>query len=227
MCCTVLCLATLAWGIDVGWQRLPDGEMEYIIQIEPHVLEALRGGEEIESDIPPALRGVRRYRIRVGTDELPREGQLEPGPELSPGPGGWPPGAGAVTETGPARPGDSGADFPWSQVPQTLPPSTDVRPVGDFREKAAGFVEGQVAAESPPTTDQETEEEPEETEAAKPWLPLTVAWMAAFGSFGGMVFAGWIAWDYRRQYRALLHRMIEGGEGPAATDDTWTSATGL
>ena len=87
---SLVCLVTLTLGMDAGWRQLPDGGMEYIIQIEPHVLEALRGGEEIESDIPPALRGVRRYRIRVGTDELPREGKLEPGPELSPGPGGWP-----------------------------------------------------------------------------------------------------------------------------------------
>lgn len=220
MCCTVLCLATLAWGIEVGWQRLPDGQMEYIIQIEPHVLEALRGGEEIVSDIPPGLRGVRSYRIRVGTDEVPREGRLEPKPVS------WPPGGGAGTEAGPAQPGHGGADVPWARAPQTLPQSTDVKPVQDFREKTAGFVDPQPAEDKPPAADQDTEQ-PEKTEPAKPWLPLTVAWLAASGCFGGMLFAGWIAFDYRRQYRALLDRMIEGGEARVATDATSAPETGL
>jgi len=247
MCCTVLCLATLAWGIEVGWQRSPDGHMEYIIQIEPHVLEALRGGEEIVSDIPPGLMGVRSYRIRVGTDEVPREGRLEPEP------GGWPPGDGPDMETGPARPGYSSTDLPWAHAPQILPPATDVKPVQDFREKTLGcgrspdrataveggrspapniektaeFVEPQLAEEKPPAADQDTEQ-PEEAEAAKkPWLPLTAAWLAACGCFGGMLFAGWIACDYRRQYRALLQRMIEGGESGVPPEATCAPETGL
>ncbi len=34
-----LWVATAAVGIDVGWQRLPEGGMQYIIQLDPHTLE--------------------------------------------------------------------------------------------------------------------------------------------------------------------------------------------
>lgn len=68
-----LALATV--GVDFGWRPTPEGEVEYIIQIEPEVLDAvLREGQPIESTIPPELRGVKRFRIQVGTGPLPKEG---------------------------------------------------------------------------------------------------------------------------------------------------------
>jgi hypothetical protein len=76
-----LMLWAAALGVDVGWQPVPGGGYEYIIQIEPEMLESLREGQEIESDIPHFLRDVRSYRIRVGTDILPQEG---PPPEMEP-----------------------------------------------------------------------------------------------------------------------------------------------
>lgn len=70
----LLMLAFSSVGVDTGWQPLDDGGFEYIIQIEPQLLDALRRGEEITSDIAPFLRDVRSYRIRVGTAEVPRLG---------------------------------------------------------------------------------------------------------------------------------------------------------
>jgi hypothetical protein len=68
------CLAALALGIDVGWRPLSEGGVEYLIQIEPGLLESLQPGDAIASDLPPRLAGqVRSYRITVGTEELPRE----------------------------------------------------------------------------------------------------------------------------------------------------------
>jgi hypothetical protein len=61
-------------GIDTGWQPLADGQFEYILQLEPQVLEALRDGREVASDIPASLRGVRFYRLTAGTATLPRTG---------------------------------------------------------------------------------------------------------------------------------------------------------
>jgi len=78
----ILAAATL--GLDVGWQPLPDGGFEYIIQIEPETLESLKNGEDLRSEIPPFLRGVRSYRITVGNAPLPHEG--EPPPVTVPGP---------------------------------------------------------------------------------------------------------------------------------------------
>jgi hypothetical protein len=67
-------MAAMALGIDVGWRPLSEGGVEYLIQIEPDLLETLQPGEAIGSDVPPPLVGqIRAYRITVGTEELPRE----------------------------------------------------------------------------------------------------------------------------------------------------------
>lgn len=69
-----LLLATAVLGVDYGWQPASDGQLEYIIQIEPITLIALREGQEVVSQIDPLARDVRRFRIRVGTDVVPRVG---------------------------------------------------------------------------------------------------------------------------------------------------------
>lgn len=68
-------LAAAATAVDYGWQPLAGGGFEYIIQIEPEVLDALLKGQEIASDLPPDLRGIRSYRVRVGSGDVPRVGQ--------------------------------------------------------------------------------------------------------------------------------------------------------
>jgi hypothetical protein len=73
----LLCVAAAAVG-DVGWQRMPEGGMQYIIQLDPQTLEALRAGEALESDIPPSAGDVRSYRIVVGAKKLPREAPPAP-----------------------------------------------------------------------------------------------------------------------------------------------------
>jgi hypothetical protein len=69
----MFCLATRLLGIDVGWQPLPEGGMEYIIQIPPQALESLRDGEIVQSDIPASVKDIRTYRILVGRQPLPRK----------------------------------------------------------------------------------------------------------------------------------------------------------
>jgi hypothetical protein len=69
-----LLLATALLGVDYGWQPASDGRLEYIVQLEPVTLIALREGQEVVSQIDPFVRGVRRFRIRVGTDVVPRLG---------------------------------------------------------------------------------------------------------------------------------------------------------
>jgi hypothetical protein len=73
-------LSLAAVGVDYGWQPGPDGQLEYIVQIEPALFEDMRSGRrEVASEIHPDARGVRRFRIRVGTDPLPRLGTVAPG----------------------------------------------------------------------------------------------------------------------------------------------------
>jgi len=69
-----LLMAAAVLGVDYGWQPTTDGQLEYIVQIEPVTLVALRGGQELISQIDPFVRNVRRFRIRVGTEMVPRRG---------------------------------------------------------------------------------------------------------------------------------------------------------
>lgn len=86
-------LSVAVIGVDYGWQPSPDGHLEYIIQIEPGLVETMKAGSEIVSEIHPDARGVRRFRIRIGTGPLPRRGGVAP---ATPGQGIAPPGAPSV-----------------------------------------------------------------------------------------------------------------------------------
>jgi hypothetical protein len=59
-------------GIEYGWNPGPDGQLEYVIQLEPQALDALRSGKEISSDIHPDVRSVRRFVLKVGEGPVPR-----------------------------------------------------------------------------------------------------------------------------------------------------------
>ena len=68
----LLILAATTMGIEVGWQPLSDGGVEYIIQIEPDLLPLLADNQDITSEVPADL-DVRRYRITVGTGKVQRD----------------------------------------------------------------------------------------------------------------------------------------------------------
>ena len=76
-------ISLAAVGVDYGWQPTEDGQLEYIIQIEPGLLEDLKSGEEIVSEIPPQARGARKVRIRVGNGPVPRVGGNAPAADSS------------------------------------------------------------------------------------------------------------------------------------------------
>ncbi len=112
-------VATVAMGIEVGWEPLPGGGHEYTIQIEPQLLEVLEKGEdEVFSEVPAGI-DVRRYRILVGTGKLRRDsGPLEP------------------TATDPPRAASSGTREPASRLTQPnagAPPDAAANPPEDRR----------------------------------------------------------------------------------------------
>lgn len=93
-----LLVATAVMGVDYGWEPDANGELEYIIQIEPMTLIALREGHDIVSQLDPYVRNARRFRIQVGIDAVPRRGSppREPAEAASPSPSpgvdyGWKP----------------------------------------------------------------------------------------------------------------------------------------
>lgn len=67
----VVCIAAVLLGIDAYWSPLPGGGVEYIIRIEPHLLDRIASGEveAIQSDVPPYVKDVRAYRISAGTEQ--------------------------------------------------------------------------------------------------------------------------------------------------------------
>jgi hypothetical protein len=216
MCGNIACIAAVLLGIDVGWQPLPEGGVEYIIQIEPQLLEALKSGERIQSDVPSYVKDVRAYRIVVGTAGLPRE--LPPKQVESPGsatatakepptdpflsPPAGPPKRSYLSGTLPSlwQPEAQSPDAPnlLQPIPDSKP--IDAQPAGYLqRPSAAPQPESKSPSEREPGHDQSPEEAP-----AKPWTLLIVAVCTLFGSLGANCYLGWITWTTRSRYRSLV-----------------------
>jgi hypothetical protein len=180
MSAVMICIAVATLGIDVGWQRLPEGGTQYIIQIEPQTLDALRAGRPIESDLPSNLQDIRSYRIVVGSKKLPRD----PLP--------------STTITKPMLPPI--VESP-AAAPHPLSPDPSIKPLAAQREV---FKEPTTA----PATALETQPaaEPQPAAAEKPWLPLTLTLLGLFASFGGNLYLGWLVLDLRKRCHSLLAR---------------------
>jgi len=202
MNCMMIFMAAATLGIDVGWQRQQDGELEYIIQIEPQLVESLKEGQTLTSGIRPALRGIRRYRIVIGTGKLPQEPSLE---ELK-----------------------LQADTDTSSVTQQVVRPRAFHPYGDSMpmvKKAVAYddasneeqKDNQTAkpmtknsGHTTPTEDayESTDAHPATPikEAAKPWFPLTLVLLGLFGSLGANIYMGWVTLGTRKRYQTLLRQ---------------------
>lgn len=69
----VCALSLFLPGVDAGWTPHPDGGLEYIIQIEPELVERLSSGQGISSEMPSLPLPIRRFRFQVGDGPLPRD----------------------------------------------------------------------------------------------------------------------------------------------------------
>ena len=243
---TTFFVAAVLLGVKFGSQPLPDGGMEYIIQLEPLAVESLKSGADIRSDIPLAMRDVRSFRITVTDGATPttnrpfaagavlpasqtnsatsRGAMLPttpsgsfplPKPGTSPQEGSLPP-AGAAT----AKVAEGGFQA------KMFPPIRDVKPILDQKPAFPERMSTAQAAEKRPSGDAKQPAiagKAAEPEPLKPSLTLTLSLAASTaGSLAGMVFFGWVAWDYRGRYRALLHRADGGSEEgePTNVDDS-------
>src|SRR5262245_7361506 len=97
----VLLVPVSAQAVMFGWHELPDGGIEYLVQVEPDLLDSFHK-EGFISDIPLALRDIRRIRITVGEGRLPNQGDVN-GPQV------------AATQ----RPQESAGTVPSAQQSQT------------------------------------------------------------------------------------------------------------
>lgn len=218
----VLALPIALIGVEWGCQPLPGGGMEYIIQIEPELVADLYSGRIrlVQSDVHPALRDIRSYRIVVGNDELPRQLPDQPSevqtvpaaagdryaPSGSPVPRG-----GVVASFG----GVEGPRTAASQPPALLPaegalhrlaerPVAHVEPVGGA-SAAAPAAGAPIGGSSP---------------ADRPWAALLATLIALFASLGGNVYLAWIAWESRRRCRRLLAEHGEPDDAGAEPAET-------
>ncbi len=66
-----------ATAVQFGWQPIPGGGREYIVQVEPQLVDTFRK-EGCSSDVPPQLRDIRKIRVVVGDGRLPHQGEMAP-----------------------------------------------------------------------------------------------------------------------------------------------------
>jgi hypothetical protein len=66
-----------ATAVQFGWQPVPGGGREYIVQVEPQLVDTFRK-EGCSSDVPPQLRDIRKIRVVVGDGPLPHQGEMAP-----------------------------------------------------------------------------------------------------------------------------------------------------
>src|SRR3954469_23828586 len=136
----LLLVASTSMGVDFGWQPVAGGSFEYMIRIDPQMIEFMKQGEPYISDIPPTLRNIQKIRIMVGTEEdgvLIHQNEVPPKPPTA----ATNPDTTATSRTsyGPDRTltvpprGDDGPRFP----PITPGGALAVNEIGDRFERAA------------------------------------------------------------------------------------------
>lgn len=214
-------LAATAIGVDYGWQPTDDGDLEYIIQIEPSLLEALREGDELKNAIPRQIQGVTRFRIVVGNQTLPRVGELprQPEPPVEPeeprGDGQFQP----LPDHDSFLP-DLGGDLlvpppATEEKPEVDPPPAVLNLDPDSKEiQPAAFVEADPPTESAIPTNSPTEANAgAETGATKPrpWMPLLLTALILFASIGLNVYLVWIARGLYLRYRTAVADLRQHG----------------
>jgi len=203
MCGHIVCIAATLVGIDTTFQPLPDGDgMLYWIQIEPGLLATLQSGEPLESYIPPRAGQVRAFRITMGSDALPAE---IPPPEQARLPE-------AVSPTPPEQVDPS---FPPSVAPGQFYPDPGSQHIGVHQAGHNETIDTPTPSPSELGERSAVQDDPDRADApsqepARPWGLLTITLFGLFGSLGANGFLIWVATDFRRRYRALVSRMIDG-----------------
>ena len=192
----MLLLAIAASGVVAGRAELPGGGFEYVIQIEPQLLDSQPGGVLVSSDVPPGLRGARRYRVIVGEGplpvgvtaiaDLPAE-QLVLAPPQPP--------------TTPTPPSDPLAVNPLPLDDGKAQP-TEFRQPDDAEPLHVGRPE--LPAEPPSQTDVSNEPQEESKSEPKPWTVLVLTMLGLFVSLGGNVYLGWNFLGLRKRHRAMI-----------------------
>ncbi len=202
-------------GIETGWRPLPGGGVEYTIQVNPREADILLREKGFSSDVPPHLRDVRVFQVKIGTDVLD---QIDPPKQRASG-----------TRPAEALPFGSGTQGqsgkrPWRMGnPTEPPPDATAKSKREIQRAAGEEGKGLSLFEKKPDDDKRgkggkaTAAEDESEPSGGSWWPLTLV-LALLGSFGGNLYLGWITWETRNRYRTLLHRRSETEPEPFIDD---------
>ncbi|MGO9112318.1 MAG: hypothetical protein ACLP9L_24070 [Thermoguttaceae bacterium] len=230
---TLTCLALALVGVDLGYRPASNGGAEFIIQINPATLQALRPGEPIGIDVPREAQGMRpsHFSITLGNEQLPHEVPIA---------GSSPP---ATLPLGPANPmmsassARSSAMLPGEEPVNIPPPSSSAlsgqfgaRPASSIaetvgaRQAASPTLPGRFDARKEPSTSLSRSESrfgelqpvnPDGSNPAqphKPWLGMCLLVIALSAS---NAYVGWLFLDARQRYRGLLSRTFSFGQQAA------------
>lgn len=215
----VLCIVMATVALEYGYEPMPDGDgIRYIIQIEPEQLERLRQGESVGSTIPPDVRGrLEEFQIVSGDSPLSKEIPPQIKEPAVPSPPVMPP---LEVSTAVPRPLDI------QSLAHPLPSETGSEPASGSQTQgevvAASGTEPVPSEGGPSGVDASEGDEEGGTDLSKTasWPLMFLAMVIAAGSSSGMLFFGWLAYDYRCRYLTLLRTTME-------TDDDWMAkATG-
>jgi len=207
-------LAASTVGIETGWQPIEADQLEYIIRIEPQLIEAMRRGEPVTSEIPPQLRDVRRYRIVIGGGEsggeaLPRINLPQPPPnELE--------SSRERTMSDEAEPGESANT---SEHKTSVVEDQEVQPAGarlvlpapsaaDTSEENSGTAVATADEIAGSSQDDSLSTSETSVVESKQWWVWSLVLVGLFASLGGNVFLAWMTVDTRTKYRLLLRRQL-------------------
>lgn len=176
---SVVLIAAATLGTDYGWQPLDDGQLEYIIQIDPAFVAAMQRGQDVTSELDPRIRGVRRFRIKIGSDPLPQVGVM---PLI--------------------------VDDPPKPLPNTTDGGKPIQTVSADERIGKNTNPENKGNESDATSDESQTAPSSDTEPEKPWIWLTAALLGLFVSLGANVYLGWIMLAIRRQYHKVVSEMV-------------------
>lgn len=72
----LLCVAAL--GVQQSWRTTQEGELEYVLQVEPRFLASLEQRENVTSNLPATAKEVHRLCLRISAGDLAKTPQRKP-----------------------------------------------------------------------------------------------------------------------------------------------------
>jgi hypothetical protein len=177
----VLCTA----GVDVGWQPVDAGGLEYVIQLDADALDILASGREFVSEVPVQLGAVSRCRLKVGVGPVPRKLPAVVNlPAKSPGD------VQQVEHREVAKTEGSGKTAAGPRALASLTPEP-----GPLPETSAEPLAGDAATAEAPTR------------PGPSWVVVGLAMAVLFASVAANAFLAWLVVSQRSRYRALTARI--------------------